>query len=307
MKTIITGGSGSIGRKLTQTLTQHGHEVVILSRNPGSVSGLPKNARAVKWDARTSEGWLSEADGADAIVNLAGSNIAGTGFFPKRWNDETRKILIQSRVDAGKAVVEAIKMAKIKPKVVVQQSAIGYYGPRGDEIVTEENEPADDFLAHVQVATANSTKEVEDHGVRRVILRHGIYLDPTDGALYRLVLPFKMFVGGPMGSGKQWYSWIHPADTAGAIIFLIENETASGAYNLTAPNPERNKDFARKLGKALNRPSFMPLPGFVLKILFGEVSTVVLDGQRVVPKRLQEAGYEFKFPTLESALKDLLK
>jgi len=307
MKTIITGGSGSIGRKLTQTLTQHGHEVVILSRNPGSVSGLPKNARAVKWDARTSEGWLSEADGADAIVNLAGSNIAGTGFFPKRWNDETRKILIQSRVDAGKAVVEAIKMAKNKPKVVVQQSAIGYYGPRGDEIVTEENEPADDFLAHVQVATANSTKEVEDHGVRRVILRHGIYLDPTDGALYRLVLPFKMFVGGPMGSGKQWYSWIHPADTAGAIIFLIENETASGAYNLTAPNPERNKDFARKLGKALNRPSFMPLPGFVLKILFGEVSTVVLDGQRVVPKRLQEAGYEFKFPTLESALKDLLK
>ena len=307
MKIIITGGSGSIGRKLAQNLAQQGHEVVILSRNPAKVTDLPKEARAILWDAKTAKGWSHEADGADAIVNLAGSNIAGTGFFPKRWNDEMRKTLMQSRIDAGRAVVEAVQLAKNKPKVVVQQSAIGYYGPRGDEIVTEENEPAGDFLARVQVATADSTKEVEDYGIRRVILRHGIFLDPTEGALYRLVLPFKMFVGGPMGSGRQWYSWIHPADTAGAVEFLIENENARGPYNLTAPTPERNKDFARKLGKVMHRPSFMPLPGFVLKILFGEVSTVVLDGQRVEPKRLQEAGYEFKFPTLESALKDLLK
>ncbi|GAB4581555.1 MAG: TIGR01777 family oxidoreductase [Anaerolineales bacterium] len=307
MKTIITGGSGSIGRKLTQHLAQHGHEVVILSRNPAKVTGLPKGARAVKWDARTAEGWLAEADGADAIVNLAGENLAGSGFFPSRWTDERKRIIRESRLNAGKAVTEAVESVSNKPKVVVQASAIGFYGPRGDEPLTEISSAGNDFLANLCKEWEAATTSVEKHGVRRAVIRTGIYLTPDDGALKRLLLPYQMFAGGPFGNGQQYYSWIHPTDQVEAIRFIIENSKASGAFNLTAPEPLKNKDFGKTLGKVLGRPSFMPVPRFALQIAFGEVVTVVFDGQRVVPKHLQELGYSFKFPTLETALKDLLK
>ncbi len=305
-KVIITGGSGSIGRKLTQHLVKQGYEVVILSRNPAKVSGLPSGARAVKWDAKTGEGWFIEAEGAAAIVNLAGENLAGEGFFPSRWTEPRRKAILQSRLDAGQAVVDAVRRTIQKPGVVIQSSAVGYYGPQGDNVVVESNPPASDFLARVCVDWEKASAGVEALGVRYAVIRTGIYLTPDSGALARLLLPYKLFAGGPFGSGQQWYAWIHPEDMVGAIQFLIENDSASGAFNLTAPNPLKNKDFGKTLGKVMGRPSFMPVPGFALKLMFGEVTTVVLDGQRVVPQRLVEMGYTFKFPELESALRDLL-
>lgn len=307
MKIIITGGSGSIGRKLTQHLTQNGHQVVILTRNPASVSGLPNNARAVKWDGRTSEGWLAEADGADAIINLAGENLAGSGFFPARWTEDRKRRIRESRLNAGNAVAEAVEKATNKPKVVVQASAIGYYGPRGDETLSEKDSAGNDYLANLCKEWETATASVEKHGVRRAIIRTGIFLTPEEGALQRLLLPYKMFAGGPFGNGQQWYSWIHPHDEVEAIRFIIENPKASGVFNLTAPEPLKNKDFGKTLGKALNRPSLIPIPRFVLQTAFGEVVTVVFDGQRVLPKHLQDLGFKFKFPTLEVALKDLLK
>lgn len=306
MKIIITGGSGSIGRKLTQHLTQFGHEVVILSRNPAKVTGLPKNARAVKWDGRTAEGWLTEADGADAIVNLAGENLAGSGFFPARWTDERKRAIRDSRLNAGKAVVDAVEKVPNKPKLVVQSSAVGYYGPRGDEKLAENASAGNDYLANLCKEWEAATAPVEKYGVRRAIIRTGIYLTPDDGALKRLLLPYKMFAGGPFGNGQQWYSWIHPADEVDAIRFIIENRH-SGVFNLSAPQPLKNKDFGKTLGKALGRPSLIPIPRFALQTAFGEVVTVVFDGQRVVPQHLQDLGYEFKYPALEAALKDLLK
>lgn len=305
MKILITGGSGSIGRKLTQHLTQSGHEVVILSRDPAKDSRLPPNVRAVQWDARTANGWLVEAEGADAIVNLAGENLAGTGFFPARWTGERKRFIRESRLNAGKAVVEAVEKAAHRPQLVVQASAIGYYGPHGHEPLVEEAPAGNDFLANLCKEWEAATAPVEKFGVRRAIIRTGIYLTPDDGALKRLLLPYKLFLGGPFGNGEQWYSWIHPVDEAEAIRFIIENRH-SGVFNLTAPQPLKNKDFGKTLGKALGRPSLIPVPRFALEMAFGEVVTVVFDGQRVLPQRLQALGYSFQFPTLEEAFRDLL-
>jgi uncharacterized protein (TIGR01777 family) len=190
--------------------------------------------------------------------------------------------------------------------VVVQSSAIGYYGPRGDEDVSEDSAPGDDFLARVCVEWEASTAPVEAMGVRQVVTRTGLLMTTEGGALTRLLLPFKLFAGGPMGSGKQWYAWIHVADELRAIRFLIDNPDASGPYNLTAPNPVTNAQLARAIGRVMRRPSFVPVPGLAMRAAFGEVASVVLEGQRVLPKRLLEAGFEFRFTDVEAALRDLL-
>jgi uncharacterized protein (TIGR01777 family) len=210
-------------------------------------------------------------------------------------------------MNAGQAVVEAIKAAEQKPAVLIQSSAVGYYGPReDDEPVTEADEAANDFLARICVDWEASTAEVESMGVRRVIIRTGVVLSTKGGALPRQMLPFQFFAGGPLGSGDQWYPWIHLADEVAAIRFLIENEDASGAYNLAAPTPVTNAEFSKALGKAMNRPSVVPAPAFAFKLAFGEASTVLLDGQRAVPARLQEAGFDFQFGMVDPALEDLL-
>jgi hypothetical protein len=307
MKIIIPGGAGSIGTALTRSLAADRHEIVILTRDPARASGLPAGVRAVQWDARTPEGWLGELDGADAVINFAGSNLAGTKFFPARWTDERKKMHYQSRVDAGNAINAAVRAAQRKPRLVVQASAVGAYGPRGAEIVDEAT-PIErrDFLTGITIDWEDATREVEQYGVRRVIIRTGIYLTPDDGALLRLLLPYKLFAGGPFGNGKQYYSWIHPADEIGAIRFLLENEDTRGIYNLTAPNPVTNNEFGRTLGRVLRRPHLIPIPRFALQLAFGEVVTVVFDGQRVMPRRLLEAGYAFQFPELEGAFRDVL-
>jgi uncharacterized protein len=307
MRVIITGGTGQIGRPLIADLLKQGYEVVVLSRSPGVIEGLPKDVIIEGWDARTAKGWGHLADGAGAIVNLAGENIAGEGFLPAKWTDERKKRIIDSRVNAGKAVAEAVEQAAKKPGVVIQASAVGYYGPRGSEEITEDTPPGSDFLAKVCLDWEASSASVEKLGVRRAVIRTGIPLSFEEGALSRMALPFKLFAGGPLGSGKQQFPWIHPADETGAIRFLIENSNASGAFNLTAPNPLSNAEFSRVLGKVMGRPSFVPAPAFAFEMAFGEAASLVLTGQRAVPKRLLEAGYKFQFTDAEAALRDIYR
>lgn len=307
MRVIITGGTGQIGRPLIADLLKQGYEVVVLSRSPGVVEGLPKDVKIEGWDARTAKGWGHLADGAGAIINLAGENIAGEGFLPARWTDERKKRILDSRVNAGKAVTEAVEQAAQKPGVVIQASAVGYYGPRGSEEITEDSPPGDDFLAKVCLDWEASTAPVEKMGVRRAIIRTGLPLSFTEGALARMALPFKLFAGGPLGSGKQYFPWIHPADETGAIRFLVENTHTSGAFNLTAPNPLTNAEFSRVLGKVMGRPSLIPTPAFAFEMAFGEVASLVLTGQRALPKHLLDAGYKFQYTDAETALRDLYR
>lgn len=307
MRVIITGGTGLIGSALAKNLATDGHEVISLSRDPAQYT-FPQGVRGVAWDSKTAVGWGHLADGADAIVNLAGAPIAGNGLFPSRWTDERKRRIRQSRIDAGTAVTEAIAAANNKPKLVIQSSGIDYYGDvHSDKLITETSSNGSGFLADVTVDWENSTAGVEALGVRRVIIRSGIVLSLESGALPITILPFKFFAGGPLGSGEQWWPWIHLDDEVRAIRFLLEDDSANGPYNLCAPNPLKNKDFAKKLGQVMNRPAFFPTPAFALKLGLGEIAAIVLDGRRAMPQKLQNEGFDFKFPTAEAALRDLLK
>ncbi len=303
MRAIVTGGSGLIGRALCRELVDHGHEVMVLSRNPGKKEeGLPNEVEIVEWDAQSAKGWGDLVNETDAIVNLAGAGLADG-----RWTDERKRSILESRVQAGQAVLEAVSAASTKPKVVIQSSAVGYYGPRRDEKLDEDAAPGSDFLARVCFDWEASTAPVERMGVRRPIIRTGIVLSAEGGALPKILLPFKLFAGGPMGDGKQYWPWIHIKDEVRAIRFLMENEKASGPFNLAAPQPLTNKEFAAVVGQVMGRPALLPAPAFALKLALGEMSTVLLDGQRAMPSRLQELGFEFDFAALDAALKDLLK
>jgi len=307
VRVIITGGTGLIGRALAAELAAAGYEVVVLSRNPQRAADLPAGVRAERWDGRTAQGWGPLADGAEAIVNLAGENLAGEGFLPGRWTAERKQKIVQSRVDAGAAVVQAVKAAFAKPRAVIQSSGIGAYGPLGDEVVDERAPFGAGFLADVTRQWEASTAAVEPLGVRRVIVRSGVVLSAQGGALGRMILPFRLFAGGWFGSGRQWLPWIHIADEVAALRFLIEKRQASGIFNLTAPQPLTGRAFGQAIGRALGRPAYLPAPAFVLRLAFGEVATTVLDGQRAVPQRLLDLGFPFRFPDAGSALRDLLK
>ncbi len=301
MRVIIAGGTGLIGRQLAASLHQDKHEVIVLSRTPNPSAKLPVGVRVEKWDGRSAAGWGQWADGAGAIVNLAGAGIADS-----RWSEARKQEIIASRVDAGKAVVEAVQAAAVKPAVVVQSSAVGYYGSRGGEILTEQSKPGSDFLADVCIDWEKSTEAVEAWGVRRPVIRTGIVLSAEGGALPKMLLPFKFFAGGKLGSGQQYFPWIHMADEIGAIRFLIDHPQATGPFNLAAPNPPTNADFVKSVGQAMGRPSAVPAPGFALKAAFGEMSTVLLDGQRAEPQRLLELGYRFRFTDPVAAVRDVL-
>jgi len=285
-----------------------GHEVVVLSRFPERATDLPEGVRVAGWDGASADGWLDVADGADAIVNLAGANLAGEHFLPSRWTAARKRMIRESRVNAGGAVVDAVRRMSQRPGVVLQASGVGYYGFHGAEELGEAAPAGDDFgarLAHDEWEP--STAPVEALGVRRVILRSGAVLDAHEGALPRMMLPFRLFVGGYWGSGKQWLSWIHREDEVRAIRFLMEHEQAQGPFNLAAPGAVTNAEFGRALGKAMKRPYWFPIPGFALRWVFGEVTSVLLEGQRAVPERLLEMGFAFRFPDVSSALRDVLQ
>lgn len=300
-RVIITGGTGLIGRALSTSLVDDGHRVIALSRHPESRRSLPQGSQIARWDARTATGWEHLADGADAIVNLAGAPL------DRWWTPRYKRIIRESRVNAGSAVVEAVEQAASKPAVVIQASGIGRYGPRGDEIVTEETGPGSGFLGETALAWEASTAPVEAFGVRRAIIRSGVVLSTQGGALPLMMLPFRFFLGGALGSGDQWLPWIHIEDQVRAIRFLIQNPAAQGPFNVTAPNPVTNAEFSRRLADAMDRPAFFRVPAFAIRLALGEMSTVVLNGQRAVPKRLLSLGFSFRFPELKKALNNLIE
>lgn len=309
MRVVITGGSGLIGRALARDLGGAGHDVVILTRDPERAGRLPPGVRAAWWDGRTAQGWvalLSEDTADTAIVHLAGENIA-----QGRWTEAKKRRIRDSRVVSGQAVMDAIREAPVKPRVLIQGSAVGYYGGRGDEVVPDDTPPGRDFLSAVCQEWEASTAEAEGLGVRRAVARTGIVLAREGGALPAMSLPFKMMIGGPIGDGRQWFPWIHIDDEVGALRFLLERdaagaEEAQGAFNLTAPHPVTNRELTRALARVLRRPGFLPAPGFALRIALGEMAESLLQGQRAVPSRLLELGYVFRWPDLEPALRHLL-
>ncbi|HVP20464.1 MAG TPA: TIGR01777 family oxidoreductase [Anaerolineaceae bacterium] len=301
MRIIIPGGSGLIGQALIPALTADGHETWLLSRNPDSVY-IPAGAKACLWDGKTSQGWSHLLDGAGALINLTGENI---GAAP--WTEDRLKQIRQSRTNAGQAIVEGMRQARNGPKVLLQQSAIGCYGVSPDKTFDESFPFGSDVLAQICVDWEASTRPVEEMGVRRVVLRTGLYLTRRGGVLETIALPFRLFAGGPLGSGRQWYSWIHERDWIEAVRFLIRSEAAQGIYNLTAPEPVTNAEFGRTLAWVLRRPYLIPAPAFALRLALGKMSMLVLEGQRVLPRRLQEAGFQFKYPKLHDALEQILR
>lgn len=304
-RVIIVGGTGFIGRHLSERLMEKKYGVVCLTRNVSRAreeSSGESRIEFVGWDGRSAVGWGGYAEGASAIINLAGENLSSG-----RWDKKRKKKILESRLQAGKAVVDAVKSARRKPGVVIQASAVGFYGSRGDEVLDEASEPGSGFLADVVREWERSTAEIEAFGVRRVVIRTGLVLGPEGGALPRLVLPFRFFLGGPLGSGRQWVSWIHIQDEVQAILYLMEHPELKGVFNLTSPHPLRNRDFGRKIGEAVKRPSWFPVPAFLLRWLYGEMAEeTILSSQKVMPARLEEAGYEFVFPEAHKALTDIL-
>lgn len=239
-------------------------------------------------------------DGAEGVIHLAGEPIAG-----KRWTAEQKQKIRSSRIDTTRALVAAIAAAKQKPRFLINSSAIGYYGARGDEALNEQAGPGSDFLARLCVDWEGEAIKAEEHGLRVIRLRTGIVLGRGGGALAKMLLPFKLFIGGPLGSAKQWMSWIHLEDEIGLIQFLIENPQARGVVNATAPNPVTMKEFCQTLGRALHRPSWAPVPAFALRLMLGEMAEMLLTGQRVLPEKALSLGYRFRYPDLREALRAL--
>lgn len=298
MKIVIAGGTGFLGRPLTDSLLHEGHDVVVLSRS-GSHGG---RARAVRWAPDGSAGsWAAELDGADAVVNLAGESIAG-----KRWSQAQKRRILDSRVLATRSLGRAIASASRPPAVFVSGSAVGYYGPLGDELATEEHAPGTDFLAQVCREWEAEAQRAATPRTRTVIVRTGLVLERDGGALPQMLPPFRFGAGGPVGSGRQYWPWIHRADWIAMVRWAIATNAVSGPVNATAPTPETNAAFSRALGRAMHRPSFMPAPGFALRLALGEMAdALLLSGQRAVPAKAERLGYTFQYARLEDALRAL--
>ncbi|SIT93160.1 TIGR01777 family oxidoreductase [Edaphobacillus lindanitolerans] len=293
MKIAITGGTGFLGRTLVRLLIENGHEPVILTRNPGNYGGPAREIGYLR-DGSRPELELGETD---AIVNLAGTSINDG-----RWTDERKADIRESRIRATAEVLRIIRALPVKPEVLVNASAVGVYPYSETDVFTEDSRQGDGFLPGVVREWEWKARSAEEFGVRTVFMRFGILLGRGGGALPLISLPYRLFAGGTVGSGRQWVSWIHVEDAARAILFAIEAGSLSGPVNTVAPGAVRMKDFGKEVGRALGRPHWMPAPSFALKAALGQKSEIVLKGQHVVPARLREAGFEFQFPEVRSAL-----
>jgi uncharacterized protein (TIGR01777 family) len=299
MNILISGGSGFIGSALTRSLLEDGHKVWIMTRNPARTR-LPEGAQPVRWDGRTSQGWIGIFSQMDAVINLAGETI---GKWP--WTEKRKKLIHDSRMETGRAISDAFQKADKRPPVLIQASGIGYYGPCGSETVAEDSPVGNDFMASVAASWEASTRIVDTLGVRRVIIRSALVLNAQKGVLPLMALPIRLGFGGRLGNGKQGVSWIHIDDEVRAIRYLLENDKARGAFNLSAPNPVSNADFNRTLAQVLSRPYWLPVPAFALKLALGGMSTLLLDGQYVIPQRLVNLGFIFRFETVGEAFRNL--
>ncbi|GMU87743.1 MAG: NAD-dependent nucleoside-diphosphate sugar epimerase [Ignavibacteriales bacterium] len=301
-KIVITGGTGLIGGILLRMLHERGDQVYLFSRNPDAAKGKTPGASGyLKWRGNDAD-YSSDLEGMDAVIHLAGANVAG-----QKWNSAYKKEIYDSRIGSTRALIEAMKKLKIKPEVFVSSSAVGYYGDAGEEELTEDAKPANNFLADVCLQWEKEAQKAEEAGVRPVQIRTGVVLSPQDGALKKLLLPFKLFVGGPLGSGRQWFPWIHADDIAAMYIYAIDNTNMRGPFNGAAPQPLRMHEFSKALGKVMKRPSLFPVPEFVLRLILGEGAGVALASQKVVPKAIADAGYIFRFPEIKDALQNLLE
>ena len=296
MRIVLAGGSGFLGRALRERLRRDGHDVLVFTRQP-----RPGHNDEVAWTPDGKIGpWAASLSGADAVVNLAGEGIAD-----KRWNDARKRALRDSRVLPTRSLVGAIQQMATPPTVFVNGSAVGYYGPRGDEVVTESTPPGSDFLSDLCVAWEREAEQASTK-TRVVAVRTGLVLHPDGGALGGMLTPFRLGIGGPLGSGDQFMPWIHLDDWVSLVVWLMASADARGAFNATAPVPVTNRDFTRALGRALHRPAFMPVPAFALRLLLGEFADSLLTGQRAIPARAQEQGFAFRFMSIDEALTQLL-
>ena len=300
MKILITGGTGFVGTQLTSRLIQDANEVTILTR---SEKGAEKRAAGIsylKGDPNQKGPWQEAIKNHDAVINLAGASI-----FSK-WTGEHKKAIRESRVNTTRNIVEGISSRPERPFTLFSTSAVGYYGFCGDEELVEDSPPGDDFLARIAKEWEGEALKAKGKGARVVITRFGIVMGEKGEALSQMIPLFKKYIGGPIGSGKQWFSWVHIEDLAEAFAFLLKHPGISGPVNVCSPNPLRNRDLAKALGKVLHRPSFLPAPGFMVKLVLGEFGSVILEGQRVIPRRLLESGFVFQYPDIEKALQNIL-
>ena len=298
MRVVVTGGTGFLGTALVDALTARGDQVTVLTRKGRGRSRVTE----VEWtpDGNTG-GWATALDGADAVVHLAGESLDA-----HRWTPARKAAIVESRVASTRSVLAALHQATDRPRVLVSSSAVGYYGPHGDEVVTEDAAPGRDFLARLCVDWEREAQRAEADGVRVLMLRSGLILARDGGALARMLLPFRLGIGGPLGSGRQYWPWIHRDDWVSLVALLLSHPSASGPFNLTAPTPVTNREFTRVLGRVLHRPAFLPVPAFALRLALGEMADVVLTGQRAVPARAQGLGYSFRYDALGPALKSAL-
>jgi uncharacterized protein (TIGR01777 family) len=306
MRVFVTGGTGLIGRRLVVALKARGDVPVVLTRRYAEARQMfGPDVTLVEGDPMKAGDWQGAVADADAVVHLAGENV-----FARRWHAEFKKLLYESRTFSTREIVEALRRRPRTPdgrsKVLVNASAIGWYGPHGDEELDETAPPATDFMAQICVGWEKEARAAEAFGVRVALVRVGVVLDREGGALAKLLTPFKLCVGGPVGSGRQYMSWIHHADMVGIFLLALDHAEAKGPLNGTAPEPVTNKQFSKALGRALHRPAFFWTPAFGLRLMLGEVAQIVTTGQRVLPKRPLALGYQYKFPTLDAALKDIL-
>lgn len=303
MRIVVAGGTGFIGKALCRQLLAAGHEVVVLTRDPARAQGMvPAGAQVAGWSPQEPASLGETLTGAQAVVNLSGESIAA-----QRWTPEFKQRLVDSRLSSTRTLVQAIRQAQPRPAVLVNASAVGIYGSRGEEELTEASPPGTGFLAELAVRWEQAADEAREAGVRVVKLRIGIVLGEGGGALEKMLLPFRLFVGGPFGSGAQWFPWIHLDDVVGLTQHALEHESVEGAMNVVAPGIVRMREFCQALGRVLGRPSWLPVPAFALRLVAGELGETLLWSQRVVPQVALQTGYVFRYPQVEQALRALLR
>jgi uncharacterized protein len=301
MKVAVTGGTGFVGTRLVERLQAEGHQVLLLVRNRAKAQARFPQAEVVEYTAKASGAWQQSISGCDGVVNLAGEPLA------TRWSDSIKKEVLESRTLGTQKIVEAIAQANPKPSVLVNASAVGYYGTSETATFTESSGPGNDYLAQVCQGWEAEAEKVKASGTRLAIIRIGIVLGPDGGVLARMVLPFQVFAGGPLGTGQQWVSWVHREDLVNLILKALSDPAMAGTYNATSPNPVRMGELCQVLGEIVHRPSWLPVPGFALELLLGEAAKLVLEGQQVLPQQTQSAGFDFQYPTLKPALAQIVK